>query len=110
MAPVPDDARDKTAPPSGLQTLGTIAATVGLCALLYRGFQFVMEKTVSYIAKRKLDEILKQFEEDAKKSQEAQEAMDSVEVPKSVDGKVARRLLKRNIRGSTTRTSAAHWD
>jgi hypothetical protein len=110
MAPLPHDDREKREPPSGLETVTTIAATVGVCALINRGFQFVMEKAVSYIARRRLQAILKQFEEEAKKAQEAQGDVKTTDVKQSVDGKAARRLLKRNIGETAGKVAAAHWN
>jgi hypothetical protein len=110
MAPLPHDDHEKSASLSRLETVTTIAATVGICALIYRGYQFVMEKAVSYIARRRLQAILKQSEKEAKKAQGAQGALQSMEVQQSVDGTVARRLLKRNIGSTAAKVVAAHWD
>lgn len=110
MAPLLREKHEDSAPPFAVETVTTIAATVGVCALFYRGFQFVMEKTVSYIARRRLQAILKQFEEEAKKAQEAERAVKSTEEQQSVDGTVAGRRLKRNIGETAAKVVAAHWN
>jgi hypothetical protein len=110
MAPLPSENHEESPRPSALETATTFAATIGVCALVYRGFQFVMEKTVSYIARRKLQAILKKFEEEAKKAQEAQGVIKPMEVQQSVDGTMARRLLKRNIGETAAKVVASRWN
>ena len=47
--------------------------------LMQVGFEYVMETTISYIARRKLQEILRKMDEDAKRLQETREIVNQTD-------------------------------
>jgi hypothetical protein len=87
----------------------TTLAAVATFALLKRGFDFVMEKTVSYFAKRKLEAILKEMEEAQKKSPEEQAMMDYLDaVGPGIEGEQSKRRIQRYMEEEDT--TMVQWD
>lgn len=93
----------------------TALAGIASFLLVKKGFEYVMEKTVSYFAKQKLQAILDQLQEEAKIFQENQGIANQTDVKphdpqQPAQGKAARRRIKRSVGEGSREWQSANED